>query len=68
MKEGVPQLIFLALMCFNFAVYITNHGEPRDDWNFWDFLGGSFITISLLILGGYFDVFLEMLRQCLECV
>ncbi len=52
---GLPQIIYLTLVCLSLGIAIEQHGKPKEGINnFWVTLIGTVISILLLAWGGFF--------------
>lgn len=53
---GIPQIVYLVLMCMGFGLAIAKHGEPQEGMhNIWVDLISQAITLALLAWGGFFS-------------
>lgn len=52
---GAPQIILIVLASINLLYVAHIHGEPRENWNFWELVGEDITIIGLLIWGGFFS-------------
>lgn len=52
----IPQIIYLSLVMISLLYTSYRHGESREDekYNIFQSLIGTFVILSLLILGGFF--------------
>ena len=48
--------ILIGLNILGLGIFMAKHGEPRKNYNFWDYLVSSLIEWWLLYKAGLFDI------------
>lgn len=51
---GIPQIIWIVLMCIGLGIDLANHGQPRTNTNFFTSLISAVIAFLILKAGGFF--------------
>lgn len=51
---GIPQAVYIGLICVGFDCAIRLHGKPREPLNIWHWMIGTAIVVSILYWGGFF--------------
>lgn len=55
MVLGWQQIVWLVIIIINLGMHLAKHGEPTNSkYNFWAYLIGSVISLSILYSGGFF--------------
>jgi len=61
MKEYLPQFIYLALTMLGLGVNLANDGKSQEPHNFSKTLFATVFTLALLLWGGFFDGFMNLI-------
>jgi hypothetical protein len=57
MMMGIPQIIWCVLMAISLLLSANNHNKPKTGvYKFWYTLVAVVIEVTLLILGGFFNI------------
>lgn len=57
----LPQIIIILLYVASLGMVMVLHGKPRANYNAWNTLISTAITIALLYWGGFFDGLMKAL-------
>jgi hypothetical protein len=52
-----PQIVFLVLCGMGLGAGISQHGQPRKNWDAGAIIVGTIVNLSLLYWGGFFACF-----------